>query len=268
MKERKRRRSRILLVDVESSFQLAGVWGRHNVSVNNSLVFQNTHILSWAAKWLDDEYMYSDALFRHSLWKKEPANDSSILETLAPMLEEAEAVVAHNGNGFDIPLIKARMLVNGMKPLSPFKKIDTYRIAKREFRLDSYKLDEIAKQLGLGRKLDTGGAELWADVVYKKDKKAFRHMLKYNEQDVWLLEDVYKALRPWDTQAPHSYLMESLDEPICPACGSSHIVRNGYYTTNTGIYKKFKCSKCGHNLRTRFAESITTEQRHNILRSL
>lgn len=260
--------SKILLFDLETSFKILAGWGMYNQNFNHGQIIQDMNILCWAAKWLDDDYVYYDSLHLHKKeYKRNPTNDLPILESLWEMMDEADIIVAHNGDRFDIPTINARFKLNGLPPPSPYRTVDTLKIARREFKFTSNRLDYLGEILGVGRKLDTDFS-LWTDIVLKQDKKAFNKMLDYNIQDVQLLEDVYLELRGWDKKHPSTVILGNLEEPRCNVCGSSHIIKNGSYATNTGVYKKFKCQSCGHNLRSRFKEKIEKEQNHNILRSL
>jgi hypothetical protein len=60
---------------------------------------------------------------------------------------------------------------------------------------------------------------LWLDVL-KGNKQAVRDMLKYNKQDVELLEAVFEKLRP--------YIKTTVtDRGNCTNCGSTKLKRNG-----------------------------------------
>jgi DNA polymerase III epsilon subunit-like protein len=65
-------------------------------------------------------------------------------------MDEADLICAHNGDAFDIKKINSRLIVNGFKPPSPFKTIDTLKIARRVFKFDSNKLDNIGRYLSRG----------------------------------------------------------------------------------------------------------------------
>lgn len=256
---------KVLLLDLETSFLKGAVWGVWKQNVNwAGLDIKDKFLLSWAAKWLNDDYIYSDALYRHKkVYRSDPTDDSAICATLGELLEEADVVVAHNGDRFDIKRLKTRFLLNGMPPPSPFLTIDTLKIAKREFAFASNRLDHLGELLGVGRKIKTD-FELWTNVVDKHDVKAFEEMVAYNEQDVLLLEDVYLKLRPYNTKA---FNMTRDGVPACNSCGDRGLQRYGWRHTPTGKYQKFKCTNCGHVQRSRYQEKETSEAKHSIHRS-
>ena len=80
------------------------------------------------------------------------------------ILDEADIIIAHNGDRFDLRKIKARFLSNGIMPPMPYKTIDTLKVARKEFALTSNKQDYITKLLGVQEKLDTD-FQLWVDCM-------------------------------------------------------------------------------------------------------
>lgn len=50
-------------------------------------------------------------------------------------------MVAHNGDNFDIPWVRGRILFHGMTPPAPIIQIDTKSLAAKHFYLNSYRLD-------------------------------------------------------------------------------------------------------------------------------
>lgn len=244
------KKPKVLLLDIETSFKIAWLWDRYNQNIQMNQILQDTHILTWSAKWLDGRKMYSDALYKHvASYKKDPHNDKPILKTIWKMLNEADYVVAHNGAKFDIPILNSRFIQHGMKPPSHYKVIDTLQIAKSKFRFTSNRLDDLGKALKVGEKLHTDYS-LWTRVVLKQDKRAFASMLKYNQQDVRLLERVYKALRPWEKRQPGSHILEKFDKLKCNACGSSHVKKNGSAITQARVFQQYRCNDCGHSMRS------------------
>lgn len=258
---------KILFLDIETSFQIAGVWGRYNQDISSQQVFQDFYVLCWAAAWAGDDHIWCDALHYHkSHYRKNPSCDKKVLQSLWKLLDEADYIVAHNGDRFDVPKLNARFIQVGLRPPSTYQQIDTLKMAKESFRFSSNRLDDLGQQLGVGRKLDTGGFSLWKQIVIDGDLKAFDKMVDYNIQDIELLEAVYHKLKPWSKRHPNIRLIT--DEMACNSCGSTKIMKNGYYNTNTQKYRKYRCSDCGHNMRSRTAEKLSQDQKKNILRSI
>lgn len=243
-------KQKILFLDIETSFKIAGVWGRWDQNIAMNQIIQDTHILNWSAKWADKKGIIKDALHYYpNVYREDPTCDKKILTSLVALLNEADYVVGHNLDHFDIPTINGRLLANGFNPPAAFKTIDTLKIAKRRFKrtLSSLRLNDLGELLKVGKKMDTGGFDLWRKVVLKHDKKAFDKMVSYCSQDVRLLEQVYLKLKPWDNKGPIN--RETLDGSKCLSCGSKHVIKNGSYTTATNTFPKYQCKDCGFSMR-------------------
>lgn len=242
---------RVLLLDLETSPTLAYVWRRWKQNIgSNQVEKEGSYMLTAAWKWLGEDKM-------HCAFAKDPVegDDSNICALLYEAIENSDVIVAHNLNGFDYPILNARMIQNSFPPMKTVKKIDTLAIAKKHFRFNTNKLDDLGKYLGVGRKIDTGGFELWHKTI-KGDNEAFCQMMDYNKQDVLLLEQVYLKLRAFDTNpaanAGH-YYEDSLSR--CPVCGSSDVEETGNNVyTPVSRFAEMVCNGCGHRSR----------QRHNI----
>ncbi len=61
-----------------------------------------------------------------------------LIRSMMALFEEADIVVAHNGDKFDIKWIMGRALLLGMPPPAPFRTVDTLKICRSRFRLTSY----------------------------------------------------------------------------------------------------------------------------------
>ena len=97
-------------------------------------------MLSWAASWLGSGEVMSARLYSEEVLDE---CDFRIVKQLWNLLNEADIVVAHNGNAFDIPKIRARFALNGLPPTSFYQQIDTKITAAKEFGFSSNKLDAL-----------------------------------------------------------------------------------------------------------------------------
>jgi len=243
---------KILLLDIETAPLKSYIWGVWNQNIGHSLnmLESDWFMLTWSAKWLYDDKMYSDKLTTQEVLKEE---DARICKSLWLLLEEADVLVAHNGVKFDIKRINTRFLKNGLKPPMPYQVIDTLLHARKRFSITSNKLNYIGKFLGLGEKLDTGGFDLWKRCM-EGDSSALEEMETYNIQDVRLLEDVYLELLPFISPHPNVSLFVAEDICTCPSCGSSNLKWEGRYTTYANTYDAFRCEGCGSIGRSRTAK--------------
>jgi hypothetical protein len=173
-------------------------------------------------------------------YTKDLRDDKKLLQKLWPLLDEADIVVAHNAVRFDIPKINTRFLHHGITPPSPYKMVDTLKVAKRYFGFTSNRLDYISKFLGFDGKVETGGMGLWLDCLDNK-KEAWDKMLDYNKNDVVILRGVYHKLLPYIQNHPN--VTHGLLE--CNVCGGSDIQCRGFAYTQAGKYQKYVCKSCG-----------------------
>jgi DNA polymerase elongation subunit (family B) len=227
---------RILLIDIETSPNTASVWGiwQQNVSLNQLL--ESSQTICYAAKWLGDDDVMFDSIHRTSHKK--------MLKSVHKLLDEADAIIHYNGARFDIPTLNKEFLLANMHPPSPSKQIDLLSVARRQFRFVSNKLDYVAQSLGLGKKVDHEGHELWLKCM-NKDKDAWKRMEEYNKNDVILLEKVYEKFKPWCKQHIN---MSLFDDEIhtCPNCGGTHYQKRGFSYTNSCKYQRLQCQDCGN----------------------
>ena len=235
---------RILAVDIETSPNLADVWGlwQQNVSLNQ--LRESSRMLCFAAQWEGEKRVQF-----YSEW----GDGEDMLGAAYELLGEADAVLHYNGQRFDVPHINRELLQAGYEPPSPFKQIDLYREVKSAFSFPSYKLEYVAKTLGVGEKLGHEGHELWVKVL-AGDRKAKGKMREYNMRDVELLFPLYYKLRPWIAGPNHGALT---GEDVCPSCGSESLRREGYAITLTGKYQRFQCRSCGAWSRATHRQSAT-----------
>jgi len=225
---------KILLLDIESSPNTAHVWGlwQQNVSINQ--LMESSYVLCYAAKWLGQK----DVLF-DSVHQSRP---KTMLKGIHALLNDADAVVHYNGTKFDIPTLNKEFLLHSFNPPSPYKQIDLLRVVRSNFRFPSNKLDYVAQRLGLGKKHEHEGHELWVKCM-NGDKDAWKRMEKYNIQDVVLLESLYGTLLPWIKSHPNHNLF--LDGHRCPNCASTNLQRRGSAISTTGAYQRYQCRDCG-----------------------
>lgn len=235
------RAPKILLFDIETSPMTVFVWGLYKQRINPSNVISDYFVISWSAKWLFSNETLSDVL---TSGEAKAGDDARLIKGIWDLLNEADVVIAHNGVQFDIPKLNSRFIINGLTPPLPYKTIDTCTQARKIFGFSSNKLDFIAKKLDLPiSKLHTS-FELWVDAIHG-NSEALETMRVYNLNDVLVLEDLYVTIRPWIKSHPNLALYVESTEEVCPTCLNAKIDIKGEYATPRGLYKAFRCKKCG-----------------------
>lgn len=244
---------KILLIDIETSPNLAYVWGLWQQNVAISQLVESTEILSFGAKWLGDDVIRFKSLFHNG-------KDEMITEAHA-LLDQADAVMHYNGRRFDVPHLNREFIQLGLLPPSPFKQIDLLETAKRRFRFPSNKLEYVSEALGLEGKVKHEGFELWVKCM-AGDEAAWERMYEYNIRDVQLLEDLYFKLLPWIERHPSYGALTG--EDVCTNCGSDELNPSDTPAiTSTGQYPQYQCGNCGT-----FVRATKRTDKTNITRSV
>jgi predicted RNA-binding Zn-ribbon protein involved in translation (DUF1610 family) len=239
---------KILLLDIECAPNLATVWGiwQQNVALNQLL--ESSYTLCYAAKWYGNSKIMFDSIYK--------TDRKTMLKSIHTLIEEADVVVHYNGLRFDMPMLNKEFLEAKMTPPSPVKHVDLLRVVKSNFRFVSNKLDYVSQRLGLGKKTDHEGHELWLKVM-NNDRAAWKRMEEYNKNDVVLLEKLYDRLKGWIKQHPNHNAYSA--NVVCPNCGSSKLQRRGFAITTTKQYQRFQCSQCGSWSKAAKADKVTKE---------
>ena len=241
---------KILFYDIETAPLIGPAW--QTWDTNLIWVIKEWYMLSFAYKWAGEKKVHVRGLPDYKLYKKEPENDRELVTELYKLFDEADVVIAHNGDRFDQKKTNARIIFHGLKPPTPYQSIDTLKIARKHFSFTSNKLNDLGIYLGCGQKLKTDSS-LWQKCM-AGDRKAWADMLRYNKQDVVLLEQVYNKLLPWITNHPSTNVYEGRPN-ACRNCGSDKIKAGmKYRATNTTLYQYFRCMGCGANLKSRLPE--------------
>lgn len=95
-------------------------------------VVEPTTICCFSAKWLGGKQI-TKAISDYKGYKPGKRDDKDLLKDLWKLLDEAEIVVAHNGDKFDVKKINYRFMVNGITPPSPYKE-EVQRPRRNPFR--------------------------------------------------------------------------------------------------------------------------------------
>ena len=246
--------SKILLLDIETSPNLAHVWGIWQQNVGLNQLLESSKTLCFAAKWLGEDNIYFSSSYKSSHKK--------MLKEIHSLIDEADAVIHYNGTKFDMPTLNKEFLLANMHPPSPVKQIDLLQVAKKQFRFVSNKLDYVSQQLGLGKKTTHMGHELWIKCM-NKDPEAWALMEEYNRNDVVLLEKVYYKFIPWIKH--HLNLNNFSEELVCPNCGGKHYHKRGFSYTTTSKFQRYQCKDCGNWFRGNKNINLSKEKMVNII---
>lgn len=237
--------AKIILLDIETAPGLGWSWSKYDTNIIKYV--QHWYMLSFAYKSLTDESVTCFALPDFPGYDKSKTNDFHLVSALWKVLDEADIVVAHNGDSFDIKKSNSRFFAHNLPAPSPYKTVDTLKALKKNFKFDSNKLGDIGEQIGAGTKVPHTGFSLW-EACMEGDRRAWDKMREYNVQDVLLLEELYLKVRPWIASHPNVALYDHNVSggtgTSCTHCGGNHTQRRGFNRTKTQVRQRHVCLDC------------------------
>jgi predicted PolB exonuclease-like 3'-5' exonuclease len=231
-----------LFFDIETSYNIGKFWsaGWNKTITPKDIIHERSVIcISW--KWEGEDKV-------HNLkWDKNQC-DKTMLEKFSKIIAKADEVIGHNGDRFDIKWLRTRCLYHRIAFPTYIRSLDTLKKVRSMFNFQSNKLDYIANFLGFGHKVETGGLELWDDIILRKDEKAMEKMLEYCDHDVVLLEDVYRTISSYIKPNTHVGKHLGNGKASCPNCGSKDtmLVKNVFTPTGT-LKRKMQCKCCSQD---------------------
>jgi len=227
-----------LFFDIETSPNIGLFWeAGYKKNIDYSNIIKERAIICICYKWEDSKEV------GYLTWDSKQC-DKKMLEKFIAVANTADEMVGHNGDKFDLAWIRTRCLFHRIEMFPTYTTIDTLKVSRNKFRFNSNKLDYIAKYLGMGEKIKTEFG-LWKAIVLNKDKEAMAKMVKYCQQDVKLLEKVYKELSLHILPKTHYGVIFGGDRGSCPECGSEDLVRVGTRSSASGLKKvQLKCKTC------------------------
>lgn len=230
-----------LLLDIETCPNVGFFWtAGYKIDISYEQILQERRIITAAFKWQGKNKVYALD------WNNKQRDDEKIIKELLPVMNEADEIVAHYGNGFDLPWVRTRALFHGV--VSPiWKSVDTKAWSSKYFLLNSNKLDYLAQYLGVGTKIRTD-YDLWKIATMgsiKDGQKVLEKMVAYNKHDVELLEPVYDKLSLYCPLYTHAGVLEGRPRWTCVRCASEHVKRKHVLSSAAGIISyQMQCCDC------------------------
>jgi DNA polymerase elongation subunit (family B) len=226
-----------LFFDIETSYHTCRVWRTGKIDwLSPEMIINHKQIICISYKWQGEDEVHT---LDWSIGEKE------MLKKFIKVLEQADEIIGHNGDRFDIKELRTRCINYGLLMFPTYRTLDTLKKAREYFNFASNKLDYIGKYLNVGRKMEHEGLQMWIDVVENKDKNALERMKSYCQGDVILLEDVYTALSPYITHNNNFAVLRGGEKWECPECASDDVQMHHTYTTAMGIVRRnMKCNHC------------------------
>jgi RNase P subunit RPR2 len=225
-----------LFFDIETSFNIIGDFAcGYNKHIGYNQILEERKIICICYKWEGQSKVYS------LNWDKNKC-DKAMIKSFLRILKQADEIVAHNGDKFDIKWIRGRCFIHGLDMMPQYNTVDTLKEARRAFNLNSNRLDYLSKITGSTGKIKTDW-DMWVKITLYNHKPSLTKMVTYCKKDVVELERVYSKMKNHikpKTREGYGYLSD------CPECGSSKTIVNRHRMTAAGsLQVQFKCKDCG-----------------------
>lgn len=234
---------KILLWDIETSPLVVATFGLFDQTIPIDNIIHDWFIICAAWQWHGDNKIHSVSIIDNKArFEKDFRDDRYIVEILHGIVQEADIIVAQNGDAFDMKKLAARSIYHGLPPLRKIPSVDTLKEARRTFKFTSNKLDYMGRHLGLGEKMDNPRG-LWLKAM-SGNVSAIKKMVKYCKKDVKLLCGLYDRLRPHMKNHPNMNVIQSTGH-CCPNCGSPDVTRSGFKISKKGKRQAWRCTPCG-----------------------
>jgi uncharacterized protein YprB with RNaseH-like and TPR domain len=131
-----------------------------------------------------------------------PGKDRLVVREAKAMLEDADAWISYYGKGYDIPMLNARLMRWGYKPLVKRPHLDLYFTLKSKVKISRRSqghylswLSVEGKEGEAQRKMGVS-ADVWASIV-SNPKRYMPTMVKRCESDVIGLEALYTRTKSY-----------------------------------------------------------------------
>lgn len=228
-----------LFWDIETSPNIGFFWRPgHKVNLSHDNIIKERAIICICYKWQKENKVHT------LVWDE--GCDIKLCKDFMAVMEQADEMVAHNGDRFDMKWFRARCLKHDIGVPKDVTTVDTLKLSRSKFELNSHRLDYIARFLLGHGKIETSFG-LWKDIVLGGCEKSMAHMVRYCKRDVKILQEVYEYIVKYTKMKTHVGVLEGQDGWTCPCCGSSNVIRNGKKIGATGVVRqRMHCQDCGH----------------------
>jgi len=249
---------KVLYWDVEVALKVGYFYDQWNTNIPYTRIKHHSFLFSGAWMWeheLGNIHTVS-LLDDPKRFKLDFRDDKFVARTLRDEINKADAIVAHNGDKFDVKELNSRLAKHGLKPTNNPIQLDTLKMAKQHFRYSGgnslanlcefFCLDEIKGKIT---------EKTWIAAA-EGDAKAIKEVVKYNKGDIPPLRDIYLIQRPFAPCKLNQNLF-TVDD-VCPACGTKSWCKNGTLTeakedmlvhrTRITARQKWQCKGCGYSI--------------------
>lgn len=234
---------KVLFYDIEKAPALGWCWGPYDPPF---AMHCDTTVSTIAYKWGHEDQVHTLTHSRAShltSFRK----DKAMIKGICEKFNEADFIVAHNGDKFDWKHIQAAIVRNGLPPVKKPRMIDTLKMVKNEMKFDSHRLGDLCKVLKIPLKIETEKNLFISSIT---DWSKYLKLVEYNVGDIIALEALFYKIQPHCKPVINVARLKKMDIG-CASCGSDNLIKFGEYITAAGTrVQRHRCKDCG-STRTR-----------------
>lgn len=236
---------KVLIFDIETtnlelrinSYQLRN----YQNYFNHKDITRDWSILSVAWKWLGDSIVNCVSVRSNDVF-----NDYGVVHAFHDVLMQADYIIGHNSDKFDVRKFNTRVIKHGLIPVHPITSIDTLKEARKIGAFTSNTLSYLLNYFGLAQKEESPD---WLKILAGDDDE-IRFMRHYNKQDVIGTEQLYLKLRPYMKTHPNFNLVADIRDVAgisimtCPACLGTDVKKDGFRIIKKIKKQHYRCKSC------------------------
>lgn len=230
---------KIFYFDIECTGMIIESYGLYNQNHNHKDIIEDWSLLSFAGMYEGEEKI-------HYLDNRDSADyrdDRKIVEALHSLLRDADWVVGHNSDKFDIKKFNTKAEKYNLEAIPEFTQHDTIKMLKKKFALPSYSLDYAARYFDLENKKSSHGkfpGKSLFDECKAGNLEAWKECEAYNKQDVLVTRELFLRIAK---HFPNLDLSTFYQKQTC-SCGNTLFYKNGLRYRRSGVFQIWRCSKC------------------------
>lgn len=233
-----------IVIDIETSPTKVLMYGNIYEPVVVKIL-DHTQILSMAYRRIGENKTHYIGQNSFGSYKKGKLNDKCLLVAISEVLKDADYIVGHNSDNFDIKTIKERIIYHRLSPLPDIPSLDTKKLIKGVTKLPSNKLQHVTEFLKNGGKMPHGGMDMFIGCM-AGDEKEWKMNEKYNKQDVDITYKDFIDILPY-VKLPNTYSRMNNKDVNCsnPTCKSLNLVLHKKRRRVNGFVNQYQCNECG-----------------------
>jgi hypothetical protein len=140
--DRANRELKTLIVDMEISYSLYFAFPSNKPQfLNSHQLFRRAFVPCFSWKWGHQSTVHVESVLdNNKQYKNDYMNDYALAVKLHTLMDEADIIVAHNADRFDIKQANTLFIDHGLGQVGEYKSVDTLKVARKYFAFEGNSL--------------------------------------------------------------------------------------------------------------------------------